>query len=556
MNVSKILYLVPYLGSLALSLGVLFFAWRRRGAPGTSAYIWYASSQSLWIFGFIVELIVPTPQLKIFWDGLQWVAVVGVLISFPVFAVQFTEYKLHFPRFYFALSLIIPSLFLILLVTDPLHHLIYPNPHLIPTSVFPELNYKFSPTTIGFAVYSYIITFWGIGILTLRYIRPHNLYRSQIVTIAIGLLLPILGTAFSMLDIHLIPQRDSTPLTTAVGNLIVAWGLYRFRIFEVIPIGRDKVFEAMVEPVVIVDNKNNIVDINSSMLVLLGRNAIDVIGEQVKDVFDDFPIPIKLYAHVSYARAEATFQIAGKDIYYELTVWPLFDSNKQMTGRIYISHDITAMKELEQELRALNVDLEKRVRARTRELAEAYDTTLEGWARTLELRDKETEGHSRRVTESTLKVARAMELSEEALEHIRRGAILHDIGKMSIPDEILHKPGKLTEEERLIVQKHPTTAYELLSPIPFLKSALEIPYSHHEKWDGTGYPQGLKGRDIPISARIFAVADVWDAICSARPYNASWPREKAIEYLIEQAGSHFDPRIVNIFLDLVEKGEI
>ena len=149
-----------------------------------------------------------------------------------------------------------------------------------------------------------------------------------------------------------------------------------------------------------------------------------------------------------------------------------------------------------------------------------------------------------------------MELSEEALEHIRRGAILHDIGKMSIPDEILHKPGKLTEEERLIVQKHPTTAYELLSPIPFLKSALEIPYSHHEKWDGTGYPQGLKGRDIPISARIFAVADVWDAICSARPYNASWPREKAIEYLIEQAGSHFDPRIVNIFLDLVEKGEI
>ena len=227
-----------------------------------------------------------------------------------------------------------------------------------------------------------------------------------------------------------------------------------------------------------------------------------------------------------------------------------------MTGRIFISHDITALKELEQNLRDLNIDLEKRVRARTYELAEAYDTTLEGWARALELRDEETEGHSRRVTETTLKIARAMELSVEDLEHIRRGAILHDIGKMSVPDEILHKPGKLTAEERIIVQKHPGTAYDLLSPIPFLKKALEIPYSHHEKWDGTGYPQGLKARAIPLSARIFAVADVWDAIRSARPYNTAWPRDKAIAYLIEQSGTHFDPRVVNIFLDLVEKGEI
>jgi putative nucleotidyltransferase with HDIG domain len=189
-------------------------------------------------------------------------------------------------------------------------------------------------------------------------------------------------------------------------------------------------------------------------------------------------------------------------------------------------------------------------------LAEAYDTTLEGWARALELRDEETEGHSRRVTETTIKIAKALELSDESLEHIRRGALLHDIGKMSIPDDILHKPGKLTPEERVIVQEHPTTAYKLLSPIPFLKEALEIPYSHHEKWDGTGYPQGLREREIPLSARIFAVADVWDAICSERPYNSAWPRDKAIKYLLEQSGTHFDPRIVDIFLDLVEKGEI
>jgi PAS domain S-box-containing protein/putative nucleotidyltransferase with HDIG domain len=338
--------------------------------------------------------------------------------------------------------------------------------------------------------------------------------------------------------------------------LIIAWGLFRFRIFEVTPIVRDKVFEAMVEPVVILDNKNLVVDINSAMLALLGKSSGEVIGHPAKEIFNDFPIPIKMYTHVTYARDEATFELGGKNICYELTVWPMFNARKEVTGRIYISHDITALKELERELRKLNAELEDRVLARTWELAEAYDTTLEGWARALELRDKETEGHSRRVTETTLTVARAMHVSEEDLVHIRRGAILHDIGKMSIPDEILHKPGKLTDEERNIIKEHPDTAHKLLTPIPFLKKALEIPYSHHEKWDGTGYPQGLHGDEIPLAARIFAIADVWDALSSNRSYNQAWPREKVISYIVGESGRHFDPIIVNVFLGLVEKGEI
>jgi HD-GYP domain-containing protein (c-di-GMP phosphodiesterase class II) len=149
-----------------------------------------------------------------------------------------------------------------------------------------------------------------------------------------------------------------------------------------------------------------------------------------------------------------------------------------------------------------------------------------------------------------------MNIAEEAIEHIRRGAILHDIGKMSVPDEILHKPGRLTDEEREIMKEHPVTAYKLLTPIPFLKKALEIPYSHHEKWDGTGYPQGLKGNNIPLAARVFAVADVWDALGSDRCYNQAWSREKVIAYFAEQSGRHFDPVIVNVLLGLIEKGEI
>ena len=244
------------------------------------------------------------------------------------------------------------------------------------------------------------------------------------------------------------------------------------------------------------------------------------------------------------------------EIHYELTVWPLYNANKEMTGRVYICHDITALKELEGELRKLNTKLEDRVQARTKELSEAYESMLEGFARALELRDKETEGHSRRVTEHTLKIAQNMGISGIALEDIRSGSILHDIGKISIPDEILHKKSSLTPDERRIIETHPETAYKLLSPIPVLNKALEIPYSHHEKWDGTGYPRGLKGEEIPLSARIFAVADVWDALSHDRPYNKAWAREKIIEYFVEQTGKHFDPMIAKIFLLMVEKGEI
>ncbi|RME12466.1 MAG: GAF domain-containing protein, partial [Ardenticatenia bacterium] len=184
------------------------------------------------------------------------------------------------------------------------------------------------------------------------------------------------------------------------------------------------------------------------------------------------------------------------------------------------------------------------------ELSLAYDATIEGWARALELRDEETEGHSQRVTEMTLLLARAMGIQGEDLVHIRRGALLHDIGKMGIPDSILLKPGPLTDEEWEIMRQHPVLAYKLLSPIPFLRPALDIPYCHHEKWDGTGYPRGLKGEEIPLAARIFAVVDVWDALLSDRPYRKGWPPEKVYAFIQEQAGKHFDPKVVDVFLKL------
>ena len=180
------------------------------------------------------------------------------------------------------------------------------------------------------------------------------------------------------------------------------------------------------------------------------------------------------------------------------------------------------------------------------ELTLAYDATIEGWSRALDLRDRETEGHTMRVTETTVKLARAFDFTEEELVPIRWGAQLHDIGKMGVPDEILLKPGPLTDEEWVIMKKHPTLAYEMLYPIRYLRSALDVPYLHHEKYDGTGYPLGLKGDQIPLVARIFAVVDVWDALSSDRPYRAAWSAERVHEHIRLLSGNHFDPRIVNV----------
>jgi HD-GYP domain-containing protein (c-di-GMP phosphodiesterase class II) len=185
------------------------------------------------------------------------------------------------------------------------------------------------------------------------------------------------------------------------------------------------------------------------------------------------------------------------------------------------------------------------------ELTMAYDATIEGWSQALELRDQETQGHSSRVLDLTLRLASFMGLPDRQLRDIRRGALLHDIGKMGIPDAILHKPGPLMPEEWAIMRQHPQYAYDMLAPIVYLRNSLDIPYAHHEKWDGSGYPRGLKAETIPLSARIYTVVDVYDALTSNRPYRAAWSEERVIEYIAGEAGKHFDPQVVDAFLRLM-----
>lgn len=202
-----------------------------------------------------------------------------------------------------------------------------------------------------------------------------------------------------------------------------------------------------------------------------------------------------------------------------------------------------------------NAQLFEGVNRSNLKLAMAYDATIEGWSRAMDLRDKETEGHTQRVTEMTIRLARAMGLNDQEISQIRRGALLHDMGKLGVPDDILFKPDKLNDAEWAIMRQHPQYAYDMLCSIDYLKPALDIPYSHHEKWDGTGYPQGLKGEQIPMAARLFAIVDVWDALQSDRPYRAGWPKEKVLDHIRSLSGTHFDPQVVELFLRVMQEDD-
>ncbi len=278
---------------------------------------------------------------------------------------------------------------------------------------------------------------------------------------------------------------------------------------------------------------------------LLGRNLFDLIAhEEHQRAMTHLSSAVELGSirNIEHLLLRAD----GTTFPAELSIAVVADPTGRPQAFIAIARDITERRQNQARIERLLAD----VRRTNEDLIQAYDTTLIGWAAALELRDQETNSHTQRVTELTVRLARAMGLDEDAIVQIRRGAILHDIGKMGIPDAILRKAGALTDEEWMIMRRHPEYAKQLLAPITFLQPALSIPHYHHERWDGLGYPCGLQGEEIPLPARIFAVVDVYDALRTDRPYRAGWSEERVRAHLRAQAGSHFDPLVIDVFLEL------
>ncbi len=549
----KFLYLIPYLASLGLSLGILYYTWKHRYVRGAAVYMGYMMAQSLWSFGFIMELVGSALNWKIAWDAIQWVAAIWIILCVPPFVVSYSGYQLKHPNLIWGLSFVIPGIFLLLLTMDGWLHVIYLAPRLITGSIFSELDYGFGWAVDAFAIYSFLVSIFSIGLLLRTIVKPHRLYRSQTIIIAAGFLVPLIGSMLALAGVRIAPQRDSSPFTYAIGNLIIAFGLFRYRLFDIVPVAREIVFESISDFVLVIDTQNRIVDANSAAREWFQIPEKQLIGHSVGEVANRWPDMANRLNDTGDEKRKEEFTLQaenGEEIFFQVEVSPVINWRRRLIGRVFVGRDITESKKLELILRNMAHELELRVQERTRDLAEAYDTTLEGWAHALELRDKETEGHSRSVTEKTVQLASFMKIPQEDLVHIRRGALLHDIGKMGIPDEILRKHGSLTQVELKVVKEHPVIARNLLMPIAFLDRALEIPYYHHERWNGSGYPQGLKGENIPLSARIFAVVDVWDAMCSQRPYHDAYTEKEVIVYIEQQSGVLFDPKVVAAFLKL------
>jgi len=277
---------------------------------------------------------------------------------------------------------------------------------------------------------------------------------------------------------------------------------------------------------------------------LIGRRSFEMIHPEdlpmIKDVLRQSP------ENHAYTVAYRARRKDGSFVWLETSARAVMDEDTNEIIEVQAaSRNISERKKSEEALQLAHD-----------QLRDAYERTIEGWVRALDLRDRETEGHTQRVTEITIRVAQQIGFSEEELSHIKRGALLHDMGKIAIPDDILQKPGPLTETEWVRMRQHPMHAYNMLSPIAYLNPALDIPFYHHERWDGSGYPHGLKGEEIPLSARLFAIVDVWDALRSDRPYRKEMPRELVIDYLSENSSILFDPKLVDIFLNFVQENQL
>ncbi|MFT3896081.1 MAG: PAS domain S-box protein [Anaerolineales bacterium] len=382
MNREEFFYLLPYLFSLALSLGIFFYAWRHRLVRGVRAYTWFVGGQVLYIVGFLLELISPNLQTKLLWDKFQWlVESAFVFIPFLAFSLQFSDHKLKNPRLMWAVWIGVPLLFILLVLTDGYHHLLYPNPSLSADQPFPELQYDFTTVVIIYAIfYVYSVNLFGIGVLIKRALQPYNLYRSQYLVIALGFSIPLFLSVFSFTDIRITPQRDITPFSLVLGNLVVAWGLFRYRLFDIVPIAREKIVENMLDPVIVLDAQNRIVDINTVALSLLGKQMSEVIGQSSASAFTRWPMVVELIENPAEQRKEISAKSKGDTVFFDISISPIIDKRTGLVGRIVVARDITRRKNLEMNYRSLSQELEERIHERTEELrksVEMYRTVVE-----------------------------------------------------------------------------------------------------------------------------------------------------------------------------------
>ncbi len=347
---------------------------------------------------------------------------------------------------------------------------------------------------------------------------------------------------WTTIDEIIITPIEKIELLARIENLLKARRLskeFNHLLIQVSPLG-----------IMVLDQNGSIIQWNPACYELLGWSEAEAVGNVFPFVYErDLKIMRQLLSRVLGGEIILDVELqfrrkGGTPIYVSLNATALIRTEKKSLA-LFIIEDIHERKEYEE-----------KIFQQTKAIEKAYDDTILSLSETLDLRDRETAGHCTRVMRVALEIGKRMNLPADQMVQLRRGALLHDFGKIGIPDEIMLKPGPLTDDEWVIMKQHPEIAYQKLSHIEYLRSALEVPYCHHERWDGKGYPRGLKAKEIPLLARIFSVSDVFDALTSNRPYRAAWTQDSAIHYIESQAGLMFDPEVVKVFLAYIRERDI
>ncbi len=358
MNVESLPYLIPYFVSAFISLGVAYYAWQRRHVAGSKPFVIMVLSQAVWTCGYICELINTTLQGKVFWDDVQFVASAIWPLMFFAFVCEFSGRYWRRPRLIWSLLILPIGFFLLLLFTDSNHHVVRPESILVPGIPFASLFYEFSPAVLITAVYIYGLIAAGIYVLISSFAQAHSLYRKQIALVLIGTMFPIMGTLLTVLGVSFSAQRDTTPLTFAISNVIIAWALYRYGLFDIVPIARDKVVENMSDLVLMLDRQNRFVDINPAAEAVLGMTNGDVIGQPVAQILAEWNYLSGLLAYDTEQVVETIVPFEGKLYDMAIKITPLFDEQERLNGRLIVARDITEMKQAERALQEHAAQLE------------------------------------------------------------------------------------------------------------------------------------------------------------------------------------------------------
>lgn len=345
-----LLYLVPYIISLAITTGVGVYAWQRRSVAGAKPFALYALLQTVATLGYVLELVSPDLEGKIFWDNVQWAPPVLIPVFFMAFVYQYCGYKPQYPWLMWMLLSIVPGVTLLLVLTEKFHKLLHPDPILIPGKPFSTFTYEFTNFVWFLGLYSYVLVIVALYLLGAKFVRTPGVYRSQAGIVAIGLSVPIVGSILTLAGVISGPFRDITPFTYALGSLIVGYGLFEYRLLDIVPVARDVVIDSINEAVLVVDPKNRVVDLNQAAQSLTGQTDAGYIGQPIEGIFPDWIKLIDQYRNIEELQTEILVEVQGDQRYYDLRITPLRSRSGRFTGRVILVHDITKRKQVENKI--------------------------------------------------------------------------------------------------------------------------------------------------------------------------------------------------------------